>query len=222
MSAKTERMFNRCRKDNITIIEDISHAYGSSYNGRRAGTGGHFVAGSFFGTKVLTCGEGGFVGTHSKVCYDFMKVMRNQGKNDDFEQIMEGYNYRVNEFTAAIAFARLKRLEKELALRGIIAEKYDMALREIDIRSVEKELGCMTGFYKYIVRTKHAHKLDERMENEGLSFTDWVHDKLLAQGNYPGAEEVADGHVCLQLIQDSTERDKYINTFKRLWKEINR
>lgn len=222
ISKNTELMFRKCREDKVIIIEDISHAYGSSYNGRKAGTMGHFHAGSLFGTKVLTCGEGGIVGTHSRICYDFMKAMRNQGKNDNFEQIMDGYNYRASEFTAAIALARINGFNEEFEMRRKIANKYDVALNEIGIRSVEKELGCVTGLYKYIVRTKCAHKLDDRMENEGFSLTDWVHDKLLAKGNFPGAEEVADGHVCLQLVADPLKRNEYINTFKELWKEINR
>lgn len=222
MSKRTEQMLNECRKHNILIIEDISHAYGSSCNGKKAGTIGHFVAGSFFGTKTLTCGEGGLVGTNSGTCYDFMKAMRNQGKNDKFEQVMEGYNYRASEFTAAIAYIRLLNLELEIAARRKIANEYDRVLGDgTEIRSVENELRCKTGLYKYIVRTRRAHKLDELMEGEGFSFTDWVHDRLLVHGDFPGAEEIMDGHVCLQLIQDSVERDKYINTFKKLWKEIN-
>lgn len=222
MSERTEQILNECRSNHITVIEDMSHAYGSSYNEIKAGTIGHFVAGSFFGTKTLTCGEGGIVATNIRACYDFIKTMRNQGKNDEFEQIMEGYNYRASEFTAAVAFARLKGLEKEIAERRLIADKYDIVLdNEIGIRSVENELRCKTGLYKYIVRTKRAHKLDELMEEAGFSFGDWVHDRLLVHGDFPGAEEIMDGHVCLQLIQDSVERDKYINTFKKLWKEIN-
>lgn len=224
MSEKTEHMFLKCRENGVVIIEDISHAYGSSYGGRKAGTMGHFVAGSLFGTKTLTCGEGGIVGTHSEICYDFIKAMRNQGKDDDFNQIMEGYNYRASEFTAAIAFARLKGLEKEIVTRRMIANQYDSELNKIGVRSVEKELGlgCITGLYKYIVRTKNAHRLDELMEEAGYSFGDWVHDRLLAHGDFPGAEEIMDGHVCLQLIPDSVERNRYINTFKALWREINK
>jgi len=222
MSEQTESMIAECKKRGTVVIEDVSHAYGSSYNGRKAGTIGHFVAGSLFGTKALTCGEGGVVGAHSGICYDFMKAMRNQGKDDSFQQVMDGYNYRASEFTAAIAFTRLKGFEKEFAMRLAVADEYDVALRDIGVQSVEKELGCETWLYKYIVRTKHAHELDERMEKEGFSFGDWVHDTPLALGDFPGATEIADGHVCLQLIQDSVERGKYIDTFKRLWKEINR
>lgn len=222
MSEKTECMLNECRKHKMVIIEDISHAYGSSFNGRKAGTIGHLAAGSLFGTKVLTCGEGGVVCANSKILYNFMKVMRNQGKNDEFEQVMDGYNYRVSEFTAAIAFVRLSRFERELVMRRDIANTYDKALAEIGVRSVEKELGCVTGLYKYIVRTKRAHKFDELMEDAGFGFTDWVHDRLLVHGDFPGAEEIMDGHVCLQLVQNNVERDEYINTFKSLWKEMNR
>ncbi len=222
MSEQTVTMIDECKKRGTVVIEDVSHAYGSSYIGRKPGTIGHFAAGSLFGTKALTCGEGGVVGTHSEFYYDFMKTTRNQGKNDSFQQVMEGYNYRASEFTAAIALTRLKGFEKEVAMRLAVAREYDEALREIGVQSVENELGCETGLYKYIVRTKRAHELDKRMENEDLSFSDWVHDTLLALGDFPGATEIADGHVCLQLIQYPAEREKYINTFKRLWKEINR
>ena len=222
MSEQTETMLKECKRQGTTVIEDVSHAYQSLCNGRTAGTIGHFVAGSLFGTKVLTCGEGGIVGTHSEIGYDFMKAMRNQGKDDEFEQVMEGYNYRASEFTAAIAFVRLKGFEKEYISRYQITNWYDVALRKVGIQSVENELGCVTAGYKYIVRTKHAHKLDEWMEEEGLSFTDWVHDRLLIRGDFPGAVEIMDGHVCLQLIQDPDERKEYLNTFMRLWKEINR
>lgn len=95
-------------------------------------------------------------------------------------------------------------------------------LDTIPIRELIYELGCITGQYKYIVRTKLAHKLDDLMEGEGFSFGDWVHDKLLIDGDFPGATEIVDGHVCLTLIEDESDRKQYLKAFIRLWKEVNR
>jgi len=227
ISEKTEQMFKKCRNDFVIIIEDISLAYGSSFNGKKAGSTG-FVAGSLFG---ITRFEGGIVGTRSRENCEFVRAMINQTSPSIYARVMDGhdpvklsnkgYNYRTSEFTAAVALEKLKNLDKEIAARRVIADEYDNALSKIGIQSVEKELGCVTGLYKYMVRTKSAHRLNDLMEAEGFSFTGLVHDKLLDEGDYPGAKELADGYVCLQLIEDAEKRISYIETFKRLWEKIN-
>jgi len=47
------------RKQNIIIIEDAAHAFGSSYKGKKIGSFGDATCFSFDPIKNLTCGEGG-------------------------------------------------------------------------------------------------------------------------------------------------------------------
>jgi len=47
--------------NDIWVIEDAAHAFGSSYKGRNIGSFGHATCFSFDPIKVITCGEGGAV-----------------------------------------------------------------------------------------------------------------------------------------------------------------
>src|SRR5215216_1880585 len=52
-------------KYNLIVIEDCAHAHGARWNGRGAGTMGHFGSFSLQSSKIMTAGEGGL-----RICHD--------------------------------------------------------------------------------------------------------------------------------------------------------
>ncbi|MEO1619998.1 MAG: DegT/DnrJ/EryC1/StrS family aminotransferase, partial [Cyanobacteria bacterium J06632_3] len=66
------------KKHNIVVIEDAAEAHGASIRGTRTGALGHCAIFSFYGNKVVTCGEGGMLTTNDTDLYKRVKHLRSQ------------------------------------------------------------------------------------------------------------------------------------------------
>ena len=59
-----------CRKHGVKVIEDVSHAQGSLYKGRKCGTLGDVAAISMMGGKSFAIGEGGMLATNDREIFE--------------------------------------------------------------------------------------------------------------------------------------------------------
>jgi SAM-dependent methyltransferase len=95
----TLRIAEFCRSKGIVLLEDCAHAHGASWNGRKPGVFGDAGVYSFYATKSISTGEGGMLVSKHPSLIEFAMKYRNYGK---FEHEVEGLNYRMSEFTAAL------------------------------------------------------------------------------------------------------------------------
>lgn len=114
------------RPRGIAVVEDCAEAIGALYDGRPAGSLADVAAFSFFGNKVITCGEGGMVLTGDETLGRTIRQLKGQGQ--DFERRywfpVVGYNYRMTNIAAALGLAQLERIDDYLAARDEIAAWY--------------------------------------------------------------------------------------------------
>ena len=116
-----------CEKNNIILIEDAACALGSSEFGIKNGNIADLTCFSFHPRKLLTTGEGGAITTNNKKYSDLLKVKLNHGaiyKNNKFDFIQPGYNYRMTEFQSVMGIESLTKLDKVIQSRIKIKEKY--------------------------------------------------------------------------------------------------
>lgn len=146
-----ERIATFCEKRGIALIEDCAHAHGASFKGRTAGSWGLGGAYSFYATKTMPLGDGGMVVSRDSNLAKWAKLFRNYGKRVDngkvHYDIPNGFNFRMNEVTAALGIVQLRRLPEILDWKRMLAEKYDTIFE----RRVEFPDGMVSGYYKYIV-----------------------------------------------------------------------
>ena len=146
-----EEISNFCKEKGIYLLEDCAHSHGASYNGKTAGSWGIGGAYSFYATKTMPLGEGGMVVSHDKDFIKWCKYFRNYGKHVINGQVSyklsNGFNFRMNEFTAALGIVQLNRLPKILQWKRNLAQKYDQLFE----RRVIFPKGMVSGYYKYIV-----------------------------------------------------------------------
>lgn len=134
-----------CRINNIFLIEDCAHAHGASWNGSSAGSWGDAGIYSFYATKTITTGEGGMVVSRNQSIIQHVASFRNYGKFSNGR--VQGGNYRLDEFRAALGFYQTKRLPDIIKTKQAHAHKLD----QIFHNRVMLPDGMTSGYYKYII-----------------------------------------------------------------------
>jgi dTDP-4-amino-4,6-dideoxygalactose transaminase len=118
----------------ITLIEDSCEALGAEYKGRKAGGLGDYGVFAFYPNKQITTGEGGVIVTNDDKKADFMRALRSQGRAPGdtwLQHTYMGYNYRMDEMSAAIGNVQMARIEELLNKRQQVADWYAERLSEI-------------------------------------------------------------------------------------------
>jgi len=119
---------------NLILIEDSCEALGAMYKGRPAGMLGDFGTFAFYPNKQITTGEGGVIVTNDDAAADFMRALRNQGRAPGDTWLTHthlGYNYRMDEMSAALGTVQMSRLEELLAKREQVARWYESRLTRV-------------------------------------------------------------------------------------------
>lgn len=184
-----------CKDNGVILLEDCAHAHGASWNGKKAGTWGDAGIYSFYATKTISTGEGGMLVSENKDLINYAKKYRNYGK---FEYEVEGLNYRMSEFTAAIGCVQVDRLD------DIVTWKNEYAKKILDQKfknRVKFPEGMISGFYKYIIF--------EPIENStGKVYDQPCHRIMKKDYQLPNTDWIAKNHWCVPLYYKGEELKK--------------
>jgi len=141
----------------LAIVEDACEALGAEYRGRPVGSSGRPAVFAFYPNKQMTTGEGGAVAVASEEEWALLKSLSNQGRSDSGEWLTHarlGYNYRLDDLSAALGLAQLERLDEILAARAEVAARYGDLLAPVD--GVEAPLADdaehRRSWFVYVVR----------------------------------------------------------------------
>jgi dTDP-4-amino-4,6-dideoxygalactose transaminase len=155
--AEFDQLAPTAREHGLALIEDACEAVGSSYRGRPAGGLGDLGVYAFYPNKVATSGEGGAVVTDRDDWAAAVRSMANQGRPPGdtwLEHSVLGFNYRMDELSAALGRVQLGRLEELRAKRQRVAAWY--AARLGSVAGVEAPAtGASTtchSWFVYVVR----------------------------------------------------------------------
>jgi dTDP-4-amino-4,6-dideoxygalactose transaminase len=182
----SERIAELCRAEGIFLIEDCAHSHGASWNERRPGSFGDAGVYSFYATKTISTGEGGMLVSRHDDLIEHARLYRNYGKMD---YRVQGLNFRMSEFTAAIGIVQTERLEE------IVAWKNDVARTQLDpVHPGRLQLpdGMTSGFYKYVV-------FDPVERSTGKVYDEPCHRVMGHQVDLPNSDWVAEHHWCVPL-----------------------
>ncbi len=119
----------------LAIIEDGAEALGAVRQGRRVGTHGSPTIFAFYPNKQMTTGEGGIITTDDDAVYEDILSLRNQGRADSgawLEHDRLGWNYRMDDLSAAVGLGQVERLDSLLAARTAAAERYNALLADAE------------------------------------------------------------------------------------------
>ncbi|MCC7119268.1 MAG: DegT/DnrJ/EryC1/StrS family aminotransferase [Anaerolineales bacterium] len=154
------------KEHHLKVIEDSCEALGATYQNRPAGRLGDFGIFAFYPNKQITTGEGGMIVTDDEQAAKLMRALRNQGRapGDTWLQHTHlGYNYRIDEMSAALGASQMTRLETLLSKREQVAAWYEARLAEIP--GVEAPFIASTttrvSWFVYVIRFDPKISRDE-------------------------------------------------------------
>jgi dTDP-4-amino-4,6-dideoxygalactose transaminase len=141
----------------LAVIEDACEAIGGAYKGRPLGTLGDAGTFAFYPNKQMTTGEGGMIVTNDERWDALARSLRNQGR-DVFDEWLAhtrlGYNYRLDEMSAALGLAQVERLDEILAKRARVASWYEARLAGVEGVATPRMSAATTtqSWFVYVVR----------------------------------------------------------------------
>lgn len=187
-----EKIAELCRQKGIVLLEDCAHAHGASWSGKKAGVWGDAGVYSFYATKTVSTGEGGMLVSNNKSLVEFAASYRNYGK---FDYKVEGLNYRINEFAAAIGCVQTDRLDEIVSWKNEYARKY------LDNKFSKKLMlpkGMISGYYKYIV-------FEPIEKSTGKVYDQPCHKIMNKAYDLPNTDWVTQNHWCAALYYKGDE-----------------
>jgi len=196
LSPDMDPIMKLAEKHGIVVIEDNAQCFMNTYHGKMAGTIGHMSSYSFENTKHISCGEGGIVLTNNEKYAEMVRKVGGHGfknlgaeegrirlntdifQNPDYKRHDElGWNYRLNEFSAAIALAQLERGEDIVGMRIKSAKLFTDVMAESDFLIPQKvPEGCINSYYTLGVLYKGE-------ESIGVSWSDFRKAYIEAGGD---------------------------------------
>ncbi len=157
------------RLHDLAVIEDACEALGACYKGQPVGSLGDAAVFAFYPNKQITTGEGGLIVTNNEKWAKLFRSLRNQGR-DVFDAWLNhtrlGYNYRLDEMSAALGLTQMTRLEALLAARDQVASWYNERLagsEEVELPAIVSNTSRMSWFV-YVVRLKSRIQRQEIMK----------------------------------------------------------
>ena len=214
------------KKYKLRIIEDACESIGAAYRGRPAGAFGQIGIFAFYPNKQMTTGEGGMIVTNHKKIYEICDSLRNQGraKNDQWlDHKYLGYNYRLDEMSAALGLSQLKKLDFMIRQRRKIAGWYNEFLAPYGdlIQAPETAKGNTHSWFVYVIKIKNKKVKRDLLINNlkkiGISAKPYLPSIHLfgfykkqfgfKRGDFPISENMSDYSLALPIYLGLAQAD---------------
>ena len=211
------------------IIEDASHALGARSTTEKVGATTHsdMCVFSFHPVKPITTGEGGAVTTNNADYAQALKEFRSHGikANTDplsweYNAATLGYNYRLTDIQAALGLSQLRKIDRFIAERNAIAERYREKLSELPLElPPAAPAGALHGYHLFAIRVPQRREVFAELRKRGIGVQ--VHyvpihhhgvsaDIEIPQGGYPHADSVYNGLISIPTFPGLTESEQDI------------
>lgn len=169
LPAAMDEILEAAHEKDVPVIEDACQAHGAVYKGKRAGSLGSCACFSFYATKNMTTGEGGMITTNDDGLAEKMRLLRDHGQKERYEHVVIGYNYRMNDISAAIGIEQLKKLESFNQKRIRNAKLLTEGLSGVkQIKTPVVPEGMVHVFHQYTLHAKDRNGLRGYLNKEGI------------------------------------------------------
>lgn len=209
-----DRIMAIAKKNNLLVLEDACQAAGASYKGKKVGTIGNIGAFSLNIFKTINSGDGGLVVTNDKSLYETAFSIHDQGHKpmrfgvEVGTRNVLGLNFRMNEITAAVGIAQLRKIDKIMdtlrkkrtRFKKLISESGDFTFRTLN----DPEGDCSTVCTVIFKTKEKAAKVSGALGSKTVDQSGWHvyanmehvlnHLKSVGQphtkGSYPKTDDI--------------------------------
>jgi len=155
------------KKHGLVLVEDACQALGARYKGKKIGVLSDLTVFSFHPVKTITTGEGGAVLTNREDYYRKLKMFVTHGITKDqlvhpspgawyFEMQFLAQNARLTDLQCALGLSQLKKADRFVEARRILADYYSeklSALSEVDVPPANDNI-FQSAWHLYVMRLK--------------------------------------------------------------------
>jgi len=145
-----------CDRHGLALVADSCEALGARYKGRPLGSHGWPAVFAFYPNKQMTTGEGGAVTTGSAEDHELLASLRNQGRLETSSWLQHGrlgFNYRLDDLSAALGIGQLEKLDRILAGRREVADRYGELLADVDVETpLSDDADHERSWFVYVVK----------------------------------------------------------------------
>lgn len=234
-SANMGSILRIAKNNGLKVIEDACESFGAYAGKKMTGTIGDVGVYAFYPNKQMTTGEGGMVVSNNKRIIELCNSMRNQGRDiysDWLGHQRLGYNYRMDEISAALGISQLKKLNWMIEEKRKIAERYnDNFKEEKNIIASNPLIRQSHSWFVYVIRVpKKRDLLIKTLQKQGIQTKPYfpvIHLQPFMRkefgyknGDYPISEKIASQTVALPFYIGLTNSEiDYIS--KKVIQSIN-
>jgi perosamine synthetase len=197
----------------VGLVEDAAGALGARWRGMPCGGLGVMGCLSFHPRKIVTTGEGGAVTCSDAALADEVRRLRHHGieARGAFEIAKPGLNYRLSDIQCAVGIPQLRRLDKLLAARRLVADAYTERLAG-RVQTPAAAPGDTHGWQAYVIQLDRRDDALAALREGGIEAqigTYAVH-RLAAYrdgGTFPGADACFERSLALPLHSRLSESE---------------
>lgn len=144
-----DQLLEVCERWGLTVVEDAAESLGSFYKNRHTGTFGQLGTLSFNGNKIITTGGGGMILTNEKLGTKAKHLTTTAKLPHPYEYVHDeiGYNYRLPNINAALGCAQLEQLEDFVALKRLLAARYEKELEKSELQFFHEPKDCRSNYW---------------------------------------------------------------------------
>jgi len=187
-SCDMEKIHDLSKKYGFKIIEDASHAIGSTYKNQKVGSCSYsdITVFSFHPVKIITTCEGGMCMTNDPILYNLLLRFRSHGISRQakemkgipdgswyYEQLNLGYNYRLNDLQSVLGISQLKKLDSFVNERNLLVSNYNKLFDNTQIKLPKIESENYSSWHLYIIRVNNSKDVNrnsifEKLRRSGI------------------------------------------------------
>lgn len=203
---------------NIVVIEDCATALKSYIEGKHVGNKGSLSIYSFYATKYVTSGQGGFV------CSRHLPLIEKVKDYRDFDccsRYIPRFNFQMTDMQAALGVSQLKSVQKFSDRRKQIAIKYQQICDKYNVDYQKPSTNSiMYNNYRFIIKLEQVRRdiVMHGLKRQGIDCIipidnyELLHNYLyLSKTNFPIAERLSATTLSLPIYPSLTdEQVEYI------------